>query len=219
MKIDLFYIEGEHDHIPGIVRDLVATDDAAKKVANELLESGAHVYRQNMSVEISEAYSHLEMEAALCVWEWLNEITVVPKRGKADKAWLEYREGVGSAELRHESITIGKFVLQVYELLPEWYRSSGAYDWEIVPAIVSTLKPRETSRDPIMAKREILSDKSAKEEFFRSCDWLMKRSYGITVEDSGQEKEEFLTTWYSFDDDPETVVDRYAEKYDLTRIR
>ncbi|RWI47585.1 MAG: hypothetical protein EOR25_15655 [Mesorhizobium sp.] len=52
MKIDLFYVEGEHDNVPGIARAIVATEDDAKKEAEELLKAGAHVYRQNMSIEI-----------------------------------------------------------------------------------------------------------------------------------------------------------------------
>lgn len=52
MKIDLFYVEGEHANVPGIARAIVATEDDAKKEAEELLAAGAHVYRQNMSVEI-----------------------------------------------------------------------------------------------------------------------------------------------------------------------
>lgn len=103
--------------MPGIARALVATEEAAKKEAEELLKAGAHVYRQDMSVEVPLVYSHLQMEAALCVWEWLNEITVVPKRGKANQTWLKYREDIGSVELRHYSIDIGLWALKVYDLL------------------------------------------------------------------------------------------------------
>ncbi|TPJ51774.1 MULTISPECIES: hypothetical protein [unclassified Mesorhizobium] len=218
MKIDLFYIEGEHDTVPGIARALVATEADAKKEAEELLKAGAHVYRQDMSVEVPLAYSHLEVEAALCVWEHLCEITVVGDQ-PASPEWMKYREDVGSLELRHHSIDIGKWVLQVYDLLPEWYRASGAYDWEIVPAIVSCLTPGEAFRDPVMARRELLISQSAKEEYFRSCDWHLKAFYGITIEDAGVEKDEFLQVWFDINTDPAEQIRRYAEKYDLEKIR
>ncbi|MER8983915.1 hypothetical protein [Mesorhizobium sp. M0843] len=218
MKIDLFYIEGEHDSVPGIARSLAATEKAAKAEADDLIKAGAKVFRQNMSVEVPQAYSHLEMEAALCVWEHLNEVTVVGEQ-PSSPAWMEYREAVGSVELRHESIKIGQWVLEVYELLPEWYRASGAYDWEIIPAMVSCLTPGETSRDPATTKLQLLTHESAKEEYFRSSDWEFKRRYGITIEDAGLSKAEFLETWFNFDVEPIDQVKRYGEKYDLEAIR
>ncbi|RUU76130.1 hypothetical protein [Mesorhizobium sp. M7A.F.Ca.MR.362.00.0.0] len=220
MKIDLFYIEGEHDTVPGIARTLAADEKGAKKEAEELLAAGAHVYRQNMSVEVPLVYSHLEMEAALCVWEWLNEITVVPKRrDKADPVWLKYREDVGSVELRHYSIDIGLWVLKVYDLLPEWFRAIGSYDWEIVPSIVGEVIPGEAFKEPMQAKHAIVNSDWAKAEYHRQFDWTLKTYYGLDLEGAGLSKDELLEQWFNPDLDPDYQVRRYAEKYALERIR
>ncbi|TIW53858.1 MAG: hypothetical protein E5V54_24155 [Mesorhizobium sp.] len=219
MRIDLFYVEGEHETVPGIVRTIAATTDAAEKEVKELLAAGAHVYRQDMSVDVPLVYSALEMEAALCVWEWLNEITVVPKRSKADPAWLKYRELVGSVELRHYSIEIAKFVLPVYDLLPEWFRAIGSYDWEIVPAIVGQITPGEAFPDAKKARHAILSTDWAKEEYLRQFEWRLKQDYGLDLENAGLEKEDFFAIWFNPDFDPEDKVKHYAEKYDLEKIR
>ncbi|RWP44344.1 MAG: hypothetical protein EOR04_05325 [Mesorhizobium sp.] len=217
MKIDLFYVEGEHANVPGIARAIVATEDDAKKEAEELLAAGAHVYRQNMSVEIPLVYSHLEMEAALCVWEHLCEITVVGDQ-PASPAWMEYREIIGSVELRHESIEIGKWVLQVYDLLPEWYRAIGAYDWEIIPAIVSCLTPGEPFKDPKQTRDELLSSEDAETEYRRSFGWTLKARFGLDLEGAGLSDEEFVTCWYDREVAPEDQVERYAEKYNLEKV-
>ncbi|RWH50255.1 MAG: hypothetical protein E5V72_25250 [Mesorhizobium sp.] len=217
MKADLIYIEAEHDEVPGIVRELAADEITASKVTAELLKTGGLVYRHNMSVEIPLAYSHLEMEAALCVWEHLCEITVATD--KPDKVWMEYRQGVGSVELRHYSIDIGIWVLKVYDLLPEWFRAIGSYDWEIIPAIVSEITPGEAFKEPKQARDAILNSDWAKGEYRLQFDWRLKYQYGLDLEGAGLSKEEFLEQWFNPEVDPEDQARVYAEKYDLEKVR
>ena len=211
MKIDVIYLEGEHPTTPGIVRSIFADEVSADKETASLLKTGARVYRQTLPLELPAAYTHLEMEAALCVWECLCDWTV--NTDEPDPKWLEYRDNHGAATLRHESIEIGKFVLKVYDLLPQWYRESGAYDWEIVPSIVDTLNPGQTSRDPSEARREILEHEGAKAEYLRSFNWYLDRRYGIDVD-----REEFEPRWYDPDVEPKDQVEKYAEKYGLEKV-
>lgn len=166
----------------------------------------------------SSRYSPFEMEAALCVWEHFNDITVCTD--KPDPDWMAYREGVGSAELRHESIAIGRWALQVYDLLPQWYRESGAYDWEIIPAIVDTLTPGQTSRDPKEARYAILNSTGARREY-RSCfEAGLQRFYGIDVgQGLGLTDEDFDLVWFHPDVEPDDQLNRLAEKLDLEKIR
>lgn len=166
----------------------------------------------------STRYSPLEMEAALCVWEHFNDIIVCTD--KPDPDWMAYREGVGSAELRHESIAIGRWALQVYDLLPQWYRECGAYDWEIIPAIVGTLTPGQTSRDPQEARDAIVNSAAARAEYFRAFDADLERLYGIDVEQGlGLDREAFERIWFQPDVEPHDQVVRIAEKLDLEAIR
>jgi hypothetical protein len=84
-------------------------------------------------------YSHLEMEAALCVWEFMEAASNRDDR-LCIAALADLRDRIGSAELRHASIPIGQYCLKVYDLIPEDARGGHAYDWEIIPAIVATIE-------------------------------------------------------------------------------
>ncbi len=92
-----------------------------------------------------DTYSHLELEAALCVWECLNDWTILDeKRLRPD--WNELREGVGSVELRHQSIALGKWCLSVYDIVTATNRDffdGYAYDWEVIPLILDFARDAE----------------------------------------------------------------------------
>lgn len=83
-------------------------------------------------------YSHLEMEAALCVWEAINDWTLGAQEGR-NPDLVELRQGIGSVELRHASIPLAAYCLKVYDQLPERIRDGRAYDWVIIPAILYTI--------------------------------------------------------------------------------
>lgn len=87
-------------------------------------------------------YSHLEMEAALCVWEHINETTLEDCKD-VDCKWTKLRQDVGSVEMRHASVEIGKWCLQIYDLCVDADRTifdSMSYDWEVIPLIFSHLQ-------------------------------------------------------------------------------
>ena len=171
-----------------------------------------------MGVEKAGTYTHLEMEAALCVWEHLCDITV--NTTEPDEEWFDYRQGIGSVELRHESITIGKWVLKVYDLLPEWYRDIGAYDWEIVPTIVGHLTPGEEHPDPQETARSILTSDAARKHYLQQANWFLNRDCSITfTSDAGLTEEEFFQYWFDPMVAPEEQAKRFAVKYDLARTR
>lgn len=81
----------------------------------------------------------LELEAALCVWEYLNEQTVADRLPYANPQLVQLRHDIGTAELRSASLAIGRYCLAVYDLIPADIRDGLAYDWEIIPAIVDTI--------------------------------------------------------------------------------
>lgn len=92
-------------------------------------------------IELTQAkqYSHLEMEAALCVWECLIEWTL-GDAAEHHSDWVELREGIGSVELRHQSMALGKWCLKIYDICtahyPDFFEGS-AYDWEVIPMILA----------------------------------------------------------------------------------
>lgn len=166
----------------------------------------------------ADSYTSLEIEAALCVWEHLNDITVCAD--KPDPAWMAYREGVGSVELRQESIAIGRWALEVYDLLPAWYRECGAYDWEIIPAIVDELTPGETFPEPALARAAIVDSASARKVYLRCFENDLRRFYGLDVEQGlGITEEDFNRVWFHPDIEPHDQVARLADKLELEKIR
>lgn len=83
-------------------------------------------------------YTYEEVEAALCVWEWINDVTL-QHSPTVRQDWVELREGVGSCELRDGSMTLGKWALKVYnhclDLSPGIFDSM-PFDWEVIPLIM-----------------------------------------------------------------------------------
>lgn len=87
------------------------------------------------------AFTYLEMEAALCVWECINEWTLGAAEGNSPhQAWKDLRGSVGSVEMRHASIPLGQWCLKVYDICTKDnrdYFDGIAYDWEVIPLILS----------------------------------------------------------------------------------
>ena len=83
------------------------------------------------------SFTTLQMEAALCAWEWMLENTnheVFANDGEP------LFEEVGYAGMRHCSMQAGLIVLQVFDHMEaQGFGFIGAYDWEFVPAVLPRL--------------------------------------------------------------------------------
>lgn len=221
MKLDLTYLEAEHKIVPGVLRWLVDKNDHATERKHREWVKGAGgkiVHTEEFSVEVLELWTTLEMEAALCVWEWINDVTLLDN-SRSNQAWINYRKDVGSVELRHESMQIGRWALKVYDLLPDWVQEIGAYDWEIIPAIVGEIAPGDPYPDPQTAADAVINSKWARTDYFRTADHHMKWKYGTRIEsDLGLTEEEFMQRWFDPQVCPTSVVDDYAAKYNMELI-
>lgn len=93
-------------------------------------------------------FTFLEMEAALCVWEWIIEQGLDTTGNAFARSVVAWREAVGIVEARHASYEIGRYCLAVYEKGKELAgpEAWGAipYDWEVIPAICQTIDFDET---------------------------------------------------------------------------
>lgn len=80
-----------------------------------------------------DSYTTLQMEAALCAWEWMCE--------NRDHAILKnYFAELGSAAMRHCSMQAGDIARRVYAHMEELgYGFADAYDWEFVPSVLLRL--------------------------------------------------------------------------------
>jgi len=88
-----------------------------------------------------EFFTALEMEAALCAWEWMLENV---KHQVFHGIW----EGLGYAAMRHCSYQGGAIALQVYDHMTALnYEFVSAYDWEFVPGVLRRLDWRKLAED------------------------------------------------------------------------
>lgn len=83
------------------------------------------------------SYSDLQMEAALCCWEWmLEERSKSPEVDAFQREW----EAVGSAGMRQCAAVAGAIALKVHDAMTSMgYEHIGAYDWEFIPAVMERL--------------------------------------------------------------------------------
>lgn len=85
--------------------------------------------------------TYLQLEACLCVWEELNEITNC-LHARFNQACDDVRDGIGSVEMRL-TVTpkIAELALSVFDELTDDEREIFApYDWEFIPWIVSLVE-------------------------------------------------------------------------------
>jgi len=82
-------------------------------------------------------YSHLQVEAALCIWEDLLGRYDAPLAHPA--SFRAYWQVHGTVAMRHLSIALADYCLAVYDAIPADDRHGHPYDWEIIPAILDTV--------------------------------------------------------------------------------
>lgn len=121
--------------IIGVVSDGLDVDHiVGTEVADEEpLEVSSQSTERPEKFRDKPSFSPLEMEAALCAWEWMLE--------SRDKEPLDsHFKGLGYAAMRHCSIQAGSIALAVYEEMEQQdYEFEDAYDWEFVPSVICRL--------------------------------------------------------------------------------
>jgi hypothetical protein len=86
---------------------------------------------------MTRIFTYLHVEAALCIWEWVDDCT--QSRGDEHRQMQAYRNEHGTCAMREDCIHLAGYCLRVYDLLPQELAQSIPYDWEIIPAIVGTI--------------------------------------------------------------------------------
>lgn len=79
-------------------------------------------------------WSHLAMEAALCVWEDMNERRVRPP--EQNQSMIRLWEEFGTVHMRSLSPAIASWIVEAYEFIEPDSLDMSPYDWEIVPTFV-----------------------------------------------------------------------------------
>lgn len=194
--------------------------------------------------EAEKEYTHLEVEAALCVWECLNEWTLASEdeveamRVNCDSEhtamrleWIEMRRQTGASEMRSQSIVLGKWCLEMYDIItkhdPDFF-DYWSYDWEVIPAMLkhAISKDGKVSMyrggyvytggpliDPHSAA-PLVAQEFAFEHFEIECRFEAKDQWGY--EELIEEQSDRVYQAFTIGDEPKDFVKWLGEKYDLT---
>lgn len=80
-----------------------------------------------------DSYTTLQMEAALCAWEWMCE-------NREHEQLKPHFESHGSAVMRHCSMQAGDIALRVHDhMTAQGFEFVDAFDWEFVPGVLLRL--------------------------------------------------------------------------------
>lgn len=167
-------------------------------------------------------FSYLEVEAALCVWETINDWTLGDKP-RAD--WEALRKHTGSVELRHWSIELGQWALQVYDICTKHDRDffdGIAYDWEVIPMILDFVNvdgAQTTGGIELPAPHAVASmvaRRHLSDEFIRDCKMEASRQWAYA--DLVTDHEERTEQAFAMGERPSTFVQWLGEKFDLTPV-
>jgi hypothetical protein len=176
-------------------------------------------------IELLDAkqYTHLEMEAGLCVWECLCEWTLHETISQHHKDWVELREGIGSVELRHQSIVLGQWCLKIYNICTRHNRSffdGSAYDWEVIPMILGYARndegepviydhalPDPNKIAPLVAYRHAFDD------YLVGCQLESSKQWGYR--EFPEDHPERVEQAFASNEKPAEFIKWLGEKYDL----
>jgi hypothetical protein len=171
-----------------------------------------------------KTFSYLEVEAALCVWEWINDVTLLSGNGHDD--WIKRREDLGSAELRHQSIALGQWCIKIYDILDgQTFFDMISYDWEVIPLIMGFAMtddhhlPRpaiyEAELPDPLRVATFVAHEHLYNMFVQDCRLEAARLWAYA--DLVSDHEDRFHHAFASNEEPENFVLWLGEKYDLTR--
>ena len=173
--------------------------------------------------DVETKFAYLEVEAALCVWECINDWTLGVGGATTRGDWEALRKNTGSAELRHWSIDLGQWALQVYDICTKHDRDffdGIAYDWEVIPMILDFVNvdgaqttsgvelPAPHAVASMVARRHLSAEYSIACRHEAGRQW----SYSDLVTDHEERTEQAFT----LGEEPRDFVKWLGEKFDLT---
>ncbi|WP_062227624.1 hypothetical protein [Aureimonas frigidaquae] len=173
----------------------------------------SHEHAKDLEDRLRKEYSHLEMEAALCVWEELNQLT-----DRKQPEVCRVRENIGSVELRHASIEIGKRALEIYDQLDQDLLDGIAYDWEFIPDVVDMIDWEQFPNGHLPPAKPA-ADSLRERYTLKQWRWGVEAAlqpYALKMEDLGLEETE-VRKHARDTPDAKVFVAWWVEKYGLDR--
>ena len=172
-----------------------------------------------------KTFTYLEVEAALCIWEWINDVTLGDER-YIIKDWKDLRDSVGSLEMRHTSaITYAPWLLKVYDICTADKRDPFfcmSYDWEVVPLIMQQcLKDGEPALaaedlpEPVSVARAVverLNKRAWLQDVRRACKHLWE--YEGLADDAAP----LFDAYFDAGDSPLVAAEQAGNDHDLSTL-
>lgn len=124
------------------MRSISDAGEVRSELADAKFALAAEIARvNNLTDPARGSFTYHEVEAALCVWEWINTVTDPRHKPSAHEAGVAaWRENVGTVEARHASYTLARRCLRIFEagkaINGEEAWGGWAFDWEVIPAIM-----------------------------------------------------------------------------------
>jgi len=179
---------------------------------------------KKIEIRSPDSFTHHQVEAALIVWEWINVWTTSPSEPASNPEWVELREAFGSMELRAQSVVLGTWCLEIYDLCTakdELFFDAAAYDWEVIPMILSHAR---NEAGQIVIYKEGLPDPKdiapkVMEEYLYGqwlgeCKQEAERQWAYA--DLPMDHEVLTKAAYKHGDKPADYIKWLGEKHDLT---
>lgn len=190
-------------------------------------------------------FTRLEGEAALCLWEAMNDARCASPPPQWAAPMLAHWEASGSVQMRHHALDLAAWACRVFDLIPEEDRDGFAYDWEVIPAILAHVGWQEGANGPIepaaadvaaavaaelrkdwaegvarseAAATERKADADAFEDWRAKANAELKRRFGIDYEDGAGRDVRDLREWFDEGQTPEELADWFGRKYDLDPV-
>ena len=108
--------------------------------------------------DINKTYTHLNMEAGLCLWEAMLDANSAAfqkdpsARSDAEETLLECWENLGYAEMRMKCIELIPLLEEIWAELPDTIKDSSSFDWDFCPIFVQVTNwLAEPQKDKILA--------------------------------------------------------------------
>lgn len=166
-------------------------------------------------------FTYLEIEAALCIWECLNDWTASNTTHK--EKWKELRDNIGTVELRYQTIELAQWLIDVYNYCIECNKDifdDMPYDWDVVPLILDHAQDedgypviyKDMLPNPKDTSKKIISELNQNKWINEAINFAEKLfSYkGLITEEIEMAKKAFLQG-----EKPIEYVKRIGKKHDL----
>jgi hypothetical protein len=180
---------------------------------------------------------------AMCVWEEIDSLTIpdvdtlTAPDGEAQDVrsnWVQYRDLLGSPELRRQSIALGRYAREIAEAIPEEAMEARSFDYAVVPEVLRNVTFKEGPGawvgekglllvlPPVAELAQKIGDDFMLDNFISEADRLLKERYAMTfTDDAGMDKDDMRNEFWNADPSDrmtvEEAVDWYGQKHDLQR--